>query len=1260
MKWITAGDIKTWITSDQRGCAQTLPELIRRLILATASTVEEIEFPSGDSVAHSGWDGRLKTPVVSAMFPAGASVWEIGTEATPEKKAEEDYIKRTTDPLGFVQVDTSFVFVTPRPWPGRVKWQNTKRSTATWKDVRVVAADGIEQWLDLAPAVALWLGRKIKGLSDSIRDLEGFWEEWSASTDPKMTPNIVLGGRTSDTERIYAWLRGKAAILEVRGDSPDEPYAFLYSSIDTLPVQERLQALSRCVVVENVQQVRSCATTFQNPLIIVAPAECREAAGFALDKGHHVFLSADARSIDFRNNLIELSRPLHDIVEKHLRENGLSEMDARKIARDFGRSVPVLRRHLFRSSAKTPAWADEKSATTLIPLLFAGAWNERMNGDHDVIESLAGTTHDEYTKALKPFLSMEDSPIRHIGTIWMVKSPLDAWYLLAPHLTEDHLKLFERAVISVLTKTDPKYDLEPEKRWMAGVYGKSSPYSEWVHIGLVESLILIAVFGNRSSHVASTQTFADRVVKEVFAHADKWEAWASIKDVTSLLAEASPIAFMDAVEETLAKKPKLFEELMSDDGTTFGECRHSGLLWALEGIAWNPEYFARAATTLFDLSKVDKGGRWNNRAINSLKDLFMAGLPQTNASPEQRITTWDALVKKDATQVWKFAQDYFNGGVMGESHQFRWRDTGGNRRALEQESNESYQEYVKGIRPRLTDLACRRENLVATTDEFTRLPEDLREKLLTDLEAVDIESFTKEERDKLLQCLREALNWVNSYGEEDRRKQVPALWSIYNKFLPADLIDRHGWLLSTPWPRRPEGESRDYSKHDADVKVAQEKAAREVLDQVPLERVTEFASTIQYQGILGYSLGKAVLNADEDAKVLDALIEKAEKCPVTVRGYAQAQVEKSGPGWIDLQIERIKAKGNYTPAACALLYFGRDEGTDTWSAVAAQGKEVEDAYWQQAGGYSRSSKEADTPIAVEKLLDAKRPGVALQVAGDPNVSVPSKTLQRLLQDLLTLDTKQRNQVMDEFHIGNVFNQLYQHNDLRIEEMAKLEWPYAALFDEIKRYTSSPMALHRVLQKDPTFFAQLISFIYKRGDREPEPDQEGADDEIKEKRARVAHDILNSWYLLPGIQDDGSVNEKELTDWITEARKKCADDDRVTGGDIEIGFLLAHAPADPNGSWPHIAVRNVIEGLNNETIDRHIQNEVYNSRGVVSKGLRDGGEQERGLSDKYRKMSDAVKAKWPRTGAMLRGMAEWYEHDAKGNDIESDLHDLRWN
>ena len=106
-------------------------------------------------------------------------------------------------------------------------------------------------------------------------------------------------------------------------------------------------------------------------------------------------------------------------------------------------------------------------------------------------------------------------------------------------------------------------------------------------------------------------------------------------------------------------------------------------------------------------------------------------------------------------------------------------------------------------------------------------------------------------------------------------------------------------------------------------------------------------------------------------------------------------------------------------------------------------------------------------------------------------------------------------------------------------------------------------------------------------------------------------------------------------------------------------MLAHAPSDPDGVWPHVAVRNLIEHLNNKTIDRHIQTEIYNNRGVVSRGLNDGGNQERELAEKYKKMSDAVKAKWPRTAAMLRSMAESYERQAKYEDIDSDLHDLRW-
>jgi len=144
-------------------------------------------------------------------------------------------------------------------------------------------------------------------------------------------------------------------------------------------------------------------------------------------------------------------------------------------------------------------------------------------------------------------LAISDAPIRKVGDVWMLKSPLDAWFLLARYLTDDDLKQFRQAISAVLTKTDPKYDLPSEDRWAASIYGKSQPYSEWLRTGLVESLVLLSVYGDRARNIISPQGFADRVVKDILSTATTWEAWASLNDVAPLLAEASPDTYIDVV-----------------------------------------------------------------------------------------------------------------------------------------------------------------------------------------------------------------------------------------------------------------------------------------------------------------------------------------------------------------------------------------------------------------------------------------------------------------------------------------------------------------------------------------------------------------------------------------------------------------------------------------------------------------------------------------------------------------------------------------
>jgi len=1261
MKWINAGDIKTWSTNKQRDCASLLPKLLRRLILATGDSIKEIDFPSGDSIASGGWDGLLKTDIKSPYFPSGTSGWELGVKTSPGKKAEDDYTKRTDDSLGLLLNETTFVFVTPRSWPDRQKWATKKRATKKWKDVRVIGADGLEQWLEVTPAVSLWLANHLGKASGNLQDIENFWEEWSAGTKPNMTPELVIGGRKKQVEKIHTWLASQPSILSVQGDSPDEPFAFLYSAFTRLPETEKVRAFSRCVVVDTSDQMRQLIQTFKNPLIIVAPVECSDLAGLALKKKHHVFFGAGANVVNI-GSITRLDRPRLDVIKKGLLAQGFSEVKANRISRDSGRSIPVLKRRISVSpSVATPPWGNPQSTQVLLPILFIGAWQERKEGDRQVVETLSGKTYQTYLSELQSLLVIDNSPVRKIGDVWMLKSPLDAWFVLAPYLNDTLLSRYQQTLSDVLLKADPKYELPPDKRWAAAVYGKSSSYSDWLRDGLTESLALMSVHGNRASNISSVEAFAGQIVKDLLNSATTWEIWASLNDIAPRLAEAAPDTFLEELGKKLKNNPDLFKSLMRDDGdAVFGECNHSGLLWALESTAWSSTYFARSVNLLASMAEIDPGGRYSNRPINTLTDIFLPKWPQTYASVEQRVTVLDKLISQNPKMVWKFTQSYHSGLSFTEAYRFRWRDYDSTRTGFDPEENPN--EYIQQLLPRLKKIACMRNNIIDAFDEFTRLPHDIQKSLITELRKMNKADFAQEEHDAILHHIREAMNWINSYGKGSIREHISPLDRLLNKFNPNDVLGRVGWLLDNPWPRLPQGDIKDHAHREKSITSERNKAAREVLDKVAMKKILKYASKIQYVGVLGRALGTVIRDDAEDAKVFIALIGQAKDNPLLVSSYSQARIEIEGKKWIRKQIKRLKSKNSYTPELCALLYLGLPEEKATWLAVESEGAKVDLAYWKQARGYSRSNKNEDVQFAVEKLLMAKRPKTALEMAGDHRVSLPSKLLKQVILNFLSERLKNKQLVADsmtDYYLANIFRQLYERKELSDEEIAKLEWPFAALFRNIHHYTKKPFAIHRVIEKDPAFFVDLVGMIYKRDDKKPSPKHRGLNSAQSERLARNAKNILDIWHSIPGTKEDGSIDEEVLESWVKNAREKCAESKLITGGDLQLAFMLAHSPADSDGLWPHTAVRNVIDNLDNEVINRHIPIEIYNSRGVVSRSPNEGGKQERTLAQNYKKMSKKLNAKWPVTASVLRATSESYERDARREDIDSDLHDIRW-
>ncbi|MDD2341224.1 MAG: hypothetical protein PHQ15_05175 [Methanosarcina sp.] len=67
--FVTANDIKQWTETNKRQAEGLLPELVRRLILASCKP-DHLHFPSGDSIAIGGWDGTLEVDEGNEFVPS--------------------------------------------------------------------------------------------------------------------------------------------------------------------------------------------------------------------------------------------------------------------------------------------------------------------------------------------------------------------------------------------------------------------------------------------------------------------------------------------------------------------------------------------------------------------------------------------------------------------------------------------------------------------------------------------------------------------------------------------------------------------------------------------------------------------------------------------------------------------------------------------------------------------------------------------------------------------------------------------------------------------------------------------------------------------------------------------------------------------------------------------------------------------------------------------------------------------------------------
>jgi hypothetical protein len=337
----------------------------------------------------------------------------------------------------------------------------------------------------------------------------------------------------------------------------------------------------------------------------------------------------------------------------------------------------------------------------------------------------------------------------------------------------------------------------------------------------------------------------------------------------------------------------------------------------------------------------------------------------------------------------------------------------------------------------------------------------------------------------------------------------------------------------------------------------------------------------------------------------------------------------------------------------------------TWDWVEAWGEEVAAEYWRKKTVWF--SDVPDAPRAIRTLLDRGRPFAALHIArscasgGTHRGDVGPELLLAILRAITAVACGQvetsEGLKLDSglaYEVSQLLSTVEKAGVTDEQEIARIEWIWLPALDHVPR---GPVTLQRALAREPGLFAQMIELIYRPSDATSENPPIPEPDELTRGRATHASKLLEEWRGVPGLRENGSVDGDALRSWVQLAREALERSGHVEIGNKAIGTMLARVPPGADGVWPHESVRELLEELRSDDIERGLFFGVINNRGMSCRSPTDGGEQEMALVQKYENWATALMASTPRTARVLRQLAKNYRADARREDDQRDLNEF---
>ena len=682
------------------------------------------------------------------------------------------------------------------------------------------------------------------------------------------------------------------------------------------------------------------------------------------------------------------------IIRERLPED-LVEVFAQRTVTEIPKELTPMRQVIAE-----PDWNQHSIATQLALTNLVGEWNENNEADIAVLSRLLGANYDRWVQEAREILHYPDSPLLQKNGHWKIKNRVELGNSLGSRVFDQDLDIFRHLAAVVLTERDPSFELPVKERYTASIRGKALSCSVTLRKGMAEGLAILGsnptLFRNCSQGKAVIT--AVLTIHEVFNNAD-WTLWGSLNDLLPTLAEAAPNEFLNIVENTLRLSPSPFDQLFAQEGNGIvGHNYLTGLLWALEGLAWDEKFLVRVCTILGELASHDPGGQWSNRPANSLTTILLPWLPQTLASIEKRKVAIQTLNKEWPEVCWKLVISLLPNQhqVSSGSHKPTWRKTIPDGWT----SGVSHQEYWQQVsiysELAVSSASLNVPKLAELIDHFDHLPRTAFDQLLEALSSDAIANLPEEQR---------LLIWDHLVKFTTRhRRYAQAEWVLPNELLalieivadrlaPSNPLNLYQHLFS----------DQDFDLYDEHENLEEQQqkldgrrlnAVKEILKQEGIEGVIRFAEAVTSPGQVGQALGNLsdaaieqvllpVFLDSENPKQL-ALVSRFVWMRHYVEGWPWCdRIDKSS--WSDRQIGCFLSFLPFTAASWerANLWLGESRGE----------------YWLRTNANAYHTDE-DLRLAIDKLLEYRRPNAAIRCLGRMQYTKQPINVEQCVRSLL--------------------------------------------------------------------------------------------------------------------------------------------------------------------------------------------------------------------------------------------------------------------